>query len=106
MDRQQEQAFIEVYKAGLKAGVENRHKSLVLYLKALMKSPEGYSGRNVKEKREKAISAFAELERELLDSTMTDDQFFEKYILDLWFEETEPDPRSPLERVLAGEHPR
>lgn len=111
MSSSEKDALIEVLAFAYKKGVENRHQALALYLKNLMSDSSGYSRYDVPNKRKYAIAAFAELESELADgysfSRMSDDQFFEKYILPLWSNNDvdKADTRSPYEKLMSGDSP-
>lgn len=112
MINRQCETVIGVLQAAAKDGIDNRHKALAVYLLKLKReSADGsysYSNRDVKSRREQAIEGFAEFERGITESSMTDAEYFEKYVLEAWLdlETTEADTRTPLERVLDGDSPR
>lgn len=112
MNNRQCEAVVGVLQAAAKEGIDNRHKALASYLlKLKLESADGsysYASRDVKSRREQAIEAFAEFERGICETSITDAQFFEKYVLEAWLdlETAEVDTRTPLERVMDGDSPR
>ena len=111
MNNGQRDMFVTVLQNAVKQGVENRHRALVLYLKELNGSIDGYGSRSSKGKREEAIAAFAEFEREASEDyairSISDENYFEKFILDLWFQDGDAkDERSAMQRVIDGDTPQ
>jgi hypothetical protein len=108
MNSSQKDLIIEILQLGAQNNIENRHKCLAVYLKGLMKQPEGYGSRNAKEKRKDAIAAFTEFENGIPGKpfgSLSEEAFFEKYVLEAWINDDTPDDRTPLQKIIDGDSP-